>query len=217
VGVVGNVQEKGLGGDAVPVVYVPLAQVERNVLAATHYFFQVSWVARTQSSVAGLAERIRGEIRAIDPQQPFSSFRPMSAVIAESLTAPRFHMVLLSLFSGLALVLAIAGIYGVMTYAVTARLREIGVRMAIGASAQRILRTVLGQGLALTAVGIVIGVVSAAVLTRLLDTFVFGVSTSDFVTFVVVAGGLLIVAGLASVIPALRAAGVDPVQTLRTE
>jgi putative ABC transport system permease protein len=217
VGVVGNVQENGLGGDAVPVLYLPVEQVDRGILATAHYFFQMSWVVRTRANATGLAERIRHEMRAIDPQQPFSSFRPMSAVISESLTAPRFHMVLLSLFSGLAVVLAVAGIYGVMTYAVTARLREIGVRMAIGASAQRIVRTILMQGLVLAAVGIALGVVGAAALARLLDAFVFGVSTTDLVTFVVVGAGLLVVAGLASAIPALRAARVDPVRTLRTE
>jgi predicted permease len=217
VGVVGNVQEKGLGGDAIPVFYLPAQQADGTLLATTHYFFQTSWVARTRANATGLAERIRREMRAIDPQQPFSSFRPMSAVVAESLAAPRFHMVLLSLFSGLAVVLAIAGIYGVMTYAVTARLREIGIRMAIGASAQRVVRTILIQGLALAAVGIAIGVVGAVAITRLLDSFVFGVSTTDLVTFAMVAAGLLVVAGLASSIPALRAARVDPVQTLRTE
>ncbi|UCD24293.1 MAG: ABC transporter permease [Gemmatimonadota bacterium] len=217
VGVVDNVQEKGLGGDAVPVFYLPAEQVEGNILATAHYFFQTSWVVRTRSNPAGLAERIRREMRAIDPQQPFSSFRPMGAVISESLAAPRFHMVLLSLFSGLALVLAIAGIYGVMTYAVTARIREIGIRMAIGASATRIIRNVLAQGLVLAGVGVVLGVAGAVGITRLLDAFVFGVSTTDLFTFVVVAGGLLVVAGLASSIPALRAARVDPVRTLRTE
>ncbi len=217
VGVVGNVQEKGLGGDAVPVLYLPVEQVDPGILATTHYFFQISWVVRTRANATGLAERIRNEMRSIDPQQPFSRFRPMAAVISESLTTPRFHMVLLSLFSGLALVLAVAGIYGVMTYAVTARLREIGVRMAIGASARRIVRTILLQGLALAAVGIAIGVAGAVALTRLLDAFVFGVSTTDLLTFALVGGGLLLVAGLASSIPALRAARVDPVQTLRTE
>lgn len=217
VGVVGNVQEQGLRGRSVAVVYVPVEQVDPPVLASAHYFFQTSWVARTQPGAVGVAERIRDEMRVIDPRQPFSSFRSMNAVVDEALIAPRFQMVLMSLFSGLALVLAVAGIYGVMTYAVNARLREIGVRIAIGASAQRIVRTVLGQAVALTAAGIVIGVAGAWALTRLLDALVFGVSTTDVATFVIVSGGLLVVAVLASAIPALRAARVDPVQTLRAE
>ena len=217
VGVVGDVQERGLGRGGLPVVYVPVTQVDENVLSTAHYFFQTSWVARTRSSAVGVAEQIREEIRTIDPQQPFSSFRPMNAVVSEALAAPRFHMVLLSLFSALALVLAVAGIYGVTTYTVTARIREIGIRIAIGASARRIVVTVLGQGLVLTVVGIAIGVVGAVVLTRLLNSLVFGVSTTDLGTFVAVSGGLLVAAITASSIPALRAARVDPVQTLRTE
>jgi ABC-type antimicrobial peptide transport system permease subunit len=148
---------------------------------------------------------------------PFSSFRTMDQVVAASLSTPRFHVVLISLFSGLALVLASAGIYGVMTYAVSARTREIGVRIAIGASAATIVRTVVGQGVLLAVAGVVVGLIGAAGLTRLLESFVFGVSTYDPTSFLAAAVGLLLVAVLASAIPALRAARVDPVRTLRTE
>jgi putative ABC transport system permease protein len=217
VGVVDNVQEQGLGGDAVPVVYLTVEQVDVSVLATAHYFFQTSWVVRTRTTAPGLAEQIRDEIRAIDPRQPFSGFRPMNAVVDEALLAPRFHMVIMAIFSRLALVLAVAGIYGVMTYSVTARMRDIGIRMAIGASRHRVVGSVLGQAAVLAAVGIALGLAGAVFLTRMLETFVFGVSTSDMKTFVAVAGSLLIVAVLASAIPALRAATVDPVQTLRAE
>jgi predicted permease len=217
VGVVQDVQEMGVGRDPHPVMYVPVDQAQAGFLALTHGFFPISWVLRARAGSGDVAAQVRAAIRAIDPMTPFSSFRTMDQVVAASLSTPRFHVVLISLFSGLALVLASAGIYGVMTYAVSARTREIGVRIAIGASAATIVRTVVGQGVLLAVAGVVVGLIGAAGLTRLLESFVFGVSTYDPTSFLAAAVGLLLVAVLASAIPALRAARVDPVRTLRTE
>lgn len=217
VGVVGNVEEQGIGGNDIAVMYIHMPQAARGTLSSTHYYYPVSWVVRTRSGAADVAGRIREAIRAVDPLQPFTAFRSMDEVVAQALSTARFHMVLLSLFSGLAVILASAGIYGLMTYVVSARAREIGVRIALGASAAAIVRTVVGQGVALASAGVVVGLLGAAALTRLLDAFVFGVSTADPTSFAIAALGLLVVAVLASAIPAWRAARVDPVRMLRTE
>ena len=214
VGVVGNMQEQGLGGNSVPVLYVPAAQVDGGMLGIAHSIFQVSWVARAQGSVAGLTQRIQQELHAVAPQQPFSGFRSMDSVIGETPARPRFQLLLMSVFSLLALVLAVAGIYAVISYTVAAREREFGVRTALGASPSRIVLNVVTRAFVLTLVGVGLGLAGAALVARMLEAFVYGIATMHFGTFAAVACGLMAVSVVASAVPATRAARVDPVVTL---
>jgi putative ABC transport system permease protein len=138
-------------------------------------------------------------------------------VAAESVAARSFNMVLVGLFAVLALVLAAVGIYGVMSYAVTQRTQEIGIRMALGASATDVLKLIIKNGLTLTLIGVLIGVAGAIALTRLLATMLFGVTPTDSLTFVAVSLVLIVVALLACYLPARRATKVDPLVALRYE
>ena len=143
--------------------------------------------------------------------------RPLDEVIGASLTQRRFNMTLLAVFAGIALVLAIAGIYGTVSYAVAQRTQELGIRAALGATRADVLRLVLWDGLKPVGLGLALGLAGAFVLRRTLDRLVYGVTTSDPVTFVALPVLLAIVAGVASLIPALRAARVDPMTALRVD
>jgi putative ABC transport system permease protein len=143
--------------------------------------------------------------------------RTLDEVIGASLTQRRFNMTLLAVFAGIALVLALAGIYGMVTFAVAQRTQEIGIRVALGASGGEVLRLVMWDALKPVAGGLVLGLVGAFVVTRLLGGLVWGVSTTDPVTFAGLAALLALVAGLASLVPALRATRVDPMIALRVE
>jgi putative ABC transport system permease protein len=141
----------------------------------------------------------------------------MQEIRAESVSSERLNLTLLSIFAGIALVLAIVGIYGVMSYSVTQRTHEIGIRMAIGAQTADVFRMILGQGMILALIGIGIGLVGAFALTRLMTTMLFGVAPTDPLTFAVIAGLLAAVALLACYLPGRRATKVDPVVSLRYE
>jgi ABC-type antimicrobial peptide transport system permease subunit len=175
----------------------------------------MSWVVRTHDAGPQLVAAIREAMRATDPKQPFSAFATMEDVKSNSMTAETFQMRLLSGLGGLGLFLAFAGIYGLIAYMVAERGREFGIRMALGASRGRIIRQVLRQGALLALVGVIIGTGAALALNRTLKDFVYGVSTVDPATFVAVGVLLIAVAGLASVVPALRAVRLNPVAALR--
>jgi putative ABC transport system permease protein len=153
----------------------------------------------------------------VDSQLPITKVETMTNVAAESVAARSFNMVLVGLFAVLALVLAAVGIYGVMSYAVTQRTQEIGIRMALGASATDVLKLIIKNGLTLTLIGVLIGVAGAIALTRLLATMLFGVTPTDSLTFVAVSLVLIVVALLACYLPARRATKVDPLVALRYE
>jgi putative ABC transport system permease protein len=162
-----------------------------------------------------LAPAIREEIRRIDPVVPVDRISTLAQSTTESVAVPRFRSLLMTLFAATALLLAAVGIYGVIAYSVAQRTQEIGVRMALGASAAGVLRMVIGQGGRLAGLGIALGLLGAFALTRVLERMLFGVSASDPLTF---AGAVLVlgtIAVLASLIPALRAARVDPITALR--
>ena len=172
-------------------------------------------VLRTQVAPMSLAISVRNIIWSVDKDQPVSEIRTMSDIVSQAVARQRFSMLLLGLFAGLALLLAAVGIYGVMSYSVAQRTREIGIRMALGAQKSAILGMTMRQGLRLVAVGIAIGIAGALVLTRLMTSLLFGVSAADPGTFAAITIILATVALLANYIPALRSMKVDPVIALR--
>jgi putative ABC transport system permease protein len=174
-------------------------------------------VVRTAGDAARFQTAIQKEIRAIDPEQPIADVRTMKEVIARSIARPRFNTLLLAIFAGVALLLASVGLYGVMNYSATQRIHEVGIRMALGASRADIMRLVVGNGMLLTLIGIAIGVISSLGLTRVMQSFLFGVGATDAVTFVAVCALLTTVALLANYFPARRATRVNPVIALRYE
>ena len=156
-------------------------------------------------------------MQAIDPEQPIATIRTMDEWVSRSTATPRYRTILLGLFAALAMVLAATGIYGVMSYSVSQRTHEIGVRMALGARHGDVLRLVVRQGMLLVVLGLAIGLVAAFILTRLMESLLFGVTAKDPLTFVAVAGLLTVVAFFACYIPARRATKVDPLTALRYE
>jgi len=215
VGIVRDLKEAGLKRAPLPVMYVPVAQTHEAAIRTTHSYYQVSWVVRADNPGASLIRQIEEEIRALDPRQPFSAFRTMSEVKSRAIATERFQMTLLTAFAVIGLLLAAAGIYGLLAYAVVQRTRELGIRMALGATRFRILRSVVWSGASLAGLGVAIGTAGALALTRTLQRFVWGVSTLDPLTFALVAVVLIAVSTAASVIPALRAVRLDPVSALR--
>jgi putative ABC transport system permease protein len=156
----------GLVGPLPPLIYVPAAQATETTLAITHGYFPTAWVVRTTRPGAPLIESMREEIRRIDPQQPFTTFRTMNEVKAMQFQREQFQMTLFAILGGIGLLLAAAGIYGLVSYSVVQRTREYGIRLALGASAGHILRSVIRQGAVLALAGVVIGVLIASFATR---------------------------------------------------
>jgi cell division protein FtsX len=208
VGVVGDVRHTGLDEAAGPEVYRPFAQVP-----ARDMFL----VIRTMNDTAPLGASLRAAMADIDATVPISDVRTADQILARSVAPWRFTTFLHGAFAFVALMLAAIGIYGVLSYAVSRRSREIGVRMALGASRADVLRMVLGQALLLATIGTIGGVLAAFAATRLLKTLLFEVSPTDLVTFTVVPLLLAAVACLAAYIPANRATRVDPAIALRLE
>jgi ABC-type antimicrobial peptide transport system permease subunit len=177
----------------------------------------MSIAARTQGDSAGTAQSLKQEIWKVDAQIPVTKVETMSEVAASSFAARRFNMSLLSLFAGLALVLAAIGIYGVMSNAVTQRTQEIGIRLALGARTVDVLKLIVRNGMMLVVIGVVVGLAGAFALTRLMTTLLFGVTPTDGLTIVIVSAVLIGVALVACLIPARRATKVDPLVALRYE
>jgi predicted permease len=210
VGVVADIRQRGLTQDIQPMIYAPFQQDRSGLLRF------VSFVARTTDPAAA-AQGIRAEIRRAAPDLPIESAVTMDDAVAASVAEPRFRMVLLGLFAGAAMLIATCGLYGLMAYAVTQRRREIGVRMALGATRRDVQRLVLGRALRIVAVGLVIGLVGAVGVTRVLQTFLFGVTPTDPIAFAAVTLLLLAVGVLAAWLPARRATRIDPSAALRAE
>jgi len=211
VGVVGDVRP-GLGLDAQAEMYLPYRQADQ-VLPV----FQLSVVLRTAGDPLLQASALRAALAGIDPNQPLVKVRTMEENMAASVAQPRFRTWLIGIFAGIALVLAAVGVYGVMSYTVTQRTNEIGVRVTLGAQPLEILRIIVGEGLRFALLGVGIGPAASLALTRLLQSFLFGVSAYDPMTFAGVAILLILVALAASFIPARRATRVDPMVALRYE
>jgi len=206
VGVVSDVRQLGPEQSISPEIYVPSMQYQ-----------QFTIVVRSELAPAGLIASITRAVHEIDPDQPVSDAKTMNEATAEWASDQKFVMSLLVAFAGLALVLAVVGLYGVLAYSVSQRTREIGIRMALGASNGDVLRLVVREGLTLAAIGVVIGAAGAFALTRLLEGLIFGVKASDPLTLAIVVAVLLGAALAASSIPARRAAKVEPVEALRIE
>jgi len=211
VGVVGDVKT-GLASEAPTEMYVPIRQGNQ-VLPV----FALSYCMRTASDPLTLANAFRSAVHEIDPNQPVVKIRTMEQNIATSIAQPRFRTLLLAVFAGVALALAGVGIYGVISYSVTQRRREIGIRMALGSSPEAVFRLVVGDGLRLALIGVVIGIAAAISLARYLATLLFNVRAHDPATLASVAVMLLAIALAASAMPARRATKVDPMVALRTE
>jgi putative ABC transport system permease protein len=208
VGVVGDAKQYGLDRPATPQVYEPYQQ---------HTWSWMSLAIRTSGDPLSVASAVRQQVAAVDKDQPVADVRTMEDIVALSITQQRFSLLLLSLFAGLALVLAAAGIYGVMAYSVIQRTREIRIRMALGARSSDVLRMIVGKGLALTLLGVAAGLAGALALGRFLVTLLFEVRPNDPATLAIVSALLVGVACAASYLPARRAMKVDPLVALRYE
>src|SRR5215813_4408790 len=208
VGVVGDVKTSGLDVDAAAMMYLPFKQ------AALPF---MSFVVRTSSTPESLVQPVSKAIYSIDKEQALTDVQTMEQVLRKSLSDRRFNMTLLLTFAGVALMLAAVGVYGVMNYTVTLRRRELGIRMALGAETTDVLRLVLGQGLMLTLMGVGAGLISAYALTRLMASLLYGVTATDYLTFVSVSAVLIAVGLVASYVPARRATKVNPTIALRAE
>jgi putative ABC transport system permease protein len=182
-------------------VYVPFAQ--------DPWFF-MTFVMRTKGDPVTVAPAARRAVWAVDPNQAIAWIQPMDQLLSSTIAKPRLSMVLLTIFAAIALLLTVVGIYGVMAHSVNERTQEIGVRIALGADRGNLVWLILGNVLALTLAGLVIGLAVALALGRVLSSFLFNVSATDIVTFTAVSALLVAIAVVASYIPARRAAGVTP-------
>jgi predicted permease len=217
IGVVADIRDHALGVNPEPMAYVPAAQLGDSYTALDNTYSPIMWAVRTKSEPYSLSAQIQRELRIASGGLPLAHIRSIDQVRVESTARTNFNMTLLSIFGGVAMLLAAIGIYGVMSYTVEQRVHEIGIRMALGARADDVLSLVLCQGLSLILVGIVIGVVGASWLTGAMKNLLFGVRPTDPLTFTIVTALLLTVAVTATYIPARRATKVDPIVALRFE
>jgi predicted permease len=206
VGVVGDVKHSAPDEEAKAEIYFPMAQSTRRTM---------SLAVRASGDPMQIAAAVRGQIRAEDKEMPIFNLQMMEQLMDKSVAPRRFNMLLLGVFALVGLALACVGLYGVMSYTVTQRMREIGVRMALGAQTGDVLRLVIGEGMKLALIGALLGLGGALALTRLLKTLLFGVSATDPLTFIVIVALLTLVALLACWIPARLATKVDPMIALR--
>jgi putative ABC transport system permease protein len=209
VGVVGDTKTGSLTGEGGAQIYVPHAQ-------DSHWNF-MGLVIRTAGDPGAFATTLRREVQALDQDQPIYNVRTMDDVVANSLGTRRVSMQLFAVFAGAALFLAAIGIYGVLAYSVTQRTQEIGIRMALGAQKSDLLRLVIRQGMILTVIGVIAGLVGAFALTRVIGNLLFGVTATDPATFVAIPFVLLFVALIACYLPARRAARLDPIKALASQ
>jgi putative ABC transport system permease protein len=217
VGIVGDVKHDSLDVAAPPAtLYFPLSQVSPPSLGGWNSF-PMFLVVRTTSHPTSLVSAVTTAIHEVDRQTPVVEVATMEDVIANSLSTRRFNMLLLASFAGLALLLAAVGVYSVLAYSVRCRVREIGIRMALGAEMADVLRLILFEGIRPVLIGVAVGLTGALALGRVVASLIYGVKPSDPATFFAVSALLAAVALLASVVPAYRATQVDPMKTLRDE
>ena len=191
-------------------VYVPHAQGSEGT---TNMFF----VVRTDRDPLALAAEIRRQVAEVDPDQPVASIQTMDARVETSVAQRRMQMNVLGLFAGMAVLIAVVGIYGVMSYSVAQRSREIGIRLALGAARRDVVAVVMRQGMGMVAAGMAVGLAASLSITRVLRSLLFGVSPTDPLVFTAIAVLLGLTAALAIYVPARRAARLDPLEMLRSE
>jgi putative ABC transport system permease protein len=208
IGVVGDSKHKGLDSEIEPMAYWPHSELGYSFMTI---------VIRTRGDAAGIAPAARQVIQKLDSEQPLADIRTMESLLADSVARARFSTLLLAIFAVVALVLAAVGIYGVMSYAVTQRTHEIGIRLAMGAQTTDVLKIVLKKGLTLTMCGVGIGLGAAFALTQIMSSLLYGVSATDPLTFGAISVLLALAALLACYLPARRATKVDPMIALRYE
>ena len=222
VGVIGDVQEQAVWGDVgpigpVPDMYIPAAQTGDGFYQMVHTWFSPSWVVRTTTAPAGIRTTLQDAVAAIDPQLPFAEFRTLDEIRSKSMAIQRLETALFSGLAALALLLAALGIYGLISHSVVERTREFGIRMALGASVPHAVGALALPGILLTCIGLAAGCVLARAASTMLRSVIWGVEPGDPFTFVAACGVLLLTAALASVLPSLRVAAIDPARTLREE
>jgi predicted permease len=213
IGVVGNAKSRTLGEDTRPILYRSLDQSIANDPSMMGY----TLIVHTPGNPAGIAEALRLEVYQLDPTMAVYNLETMDEHVRAAYVLPRVAAMLFGIFGGIGLVLATVGLYGVMSFAVARRTREIGIRMAMGARRAAILRLVLGRGMALTFTALALGWPAAWMLARLSSGFLYGIRPHDAVTFTLVPAVLILVALIAAWIPARRAASIEPTQALRME
>jgi putative ABC transport system permease protein len=208
VGIVRDVKLAGLDAPSEPAYYLPASQAPLQ---------DMTLLVRATTDPLSVVSAVRAAVLAIDPNQPISNVNTLEKVVDDSIAQRRLNMLLMGLFGGLAMLLSAVGIYGLLSHAVTQRTQEMGIRMALGAQVNDVLKLVLKQGMTMALLGEAIGLVAALLLTRLLRGLLFGVTPNDATTFVAVIGVLSTVALLACYLPARRATKVDPLVALRYE
>src|SRR5690606_37207445 len=209
VGIVADVLPGPLDGNREPQIYLPFG--------ATDSITEITLAVKTASDPSALAPRIRSIVSTIEPSAAVDGVATLSGRLSASVGQQRFATAVLSAFASLALLLAATGLYGVLSYMVSQRRRELGVRAALGAGRSRLVSMVLRDGLAVTCVGLILGVLAAAAASRLVEGLLFGVTRLDAISYVAGPALLLLVAVVACLVPALRAAAVDPAEALRAE
>jgi predicted permease len=219
VGVVGDVKSDGLDQTRPQaMLYVPVSQLSQLFAANGEWIsFPMTLVVRSSSSPASIASAVSSAVRGVDSTVPLRDVLTMDELVANSLSQRRFSLSLLTAFAALALVLAAIGIYSVLSYSVRRRVREIGIRLALGASLSDVLRMILLEGMRPTLLGVTFGLAGALAVARVMSSLIYGVKSTDPLTFLAVAVVLVAVALLASIIPAYRASRVDPIVALRYE
>ena len=215
IGVVENVKNFGLDEEPTPTIYSPFSQMPEASLG--FFLNRMNLVVRTSSEPLSLAQSVRSAVQSIDKDVPASSARSLDQFISASVAPRRFNLLLFGVFAGIALLLSVAGVYGVISYSVSQSTREIGIRMALGARPGDVLKGVLAQGMRLVVMGVSIGIVGAFALTRVISGLLYGVSATDPATFSGVSIMLAIVALGACFVPARRATKVDPMKAIRYE
>jgi len=222
VGVVGNIQQgSGLGNygpfATMPTIYIPMSQTSDAFQQLVNTWFSPHWMVRTNLAPEAIARAMQREMQVIDPQLPFNGFHLMDEVQFTALKQQRYQAAIFSAMAGLALILAALGLYGMIAHAVTERTREMGIRIALGATLAQTILTLIRPALQLAAIGVAAGAIVARFATALLGSLLWGVRTTDPVTFVTVSATLLLVALGASLLPALRLSKLDPAVTLRAD
>ena len=220
VGVVGDVQQKtGFGSSgpfrAAPASYVPASQISNGFVTMVHTWFSPSWIVRLAGPQEGIVAQMQQAVESVDPLLPVAKFRTLDEVRGEAVATPRAQALLLGTLAGLALLLAAVGLYGLVASSVAERTRELGIRLALGATSRQAIAAVALPGLALAGVGAAVGGVAARLGASTLQHLVFGISVADPATFVVAIGTVLGVAAVATLVPALRIVRLNPIKALR--